>query len=288
MLYEVKSNKRYIISSSIDLSIEQTICFICGNDIHFGQVMQALLKGEAVGNLIYAVSPEELEISFKKVQYLTPIRVKNEATNNSFYAYVHRNQLVENNDIVVCVDTKGTLSKCKVVSGTQKVDPASITQLVVHVRSAEAQVKGKDWCQPKGISVGDIVHYMNHHCHTILSMGEVNTVLREIYNGKVLYVEDDEHKLKYFKCTGAKRYLITRINVGDVLLVYNLTDKEFRRINIKKTVNDKYYVQQEQKFDSLNELVDTVVKHNYVIKHVDRDNDVLYEGAPGLSMEVVR
>lgn len=288
MLYEVKNSKRYIISSSIDLSIDQSVCFISDNDIQFGKVMQSLVKGEAVGNLIYAVSPEELDISFKKIQYLTPIRVREEKISSPFYAYVNRNQLIENNDIVVCVDKKGNLSKCKVISNNQKVDANVVNHLIVHVRSSESQVKGKDWCQPKGVCVGDIVHYMNHHCHTILSMGEVNTVLKEIYNGQVLYVEDIEHKLKYFKCTGTKRYLITQINVGDVLLVYDLTNKIFNRLCIKKTVNAKYYVNPEQKFDSLNELVDTVVKYNYVIKHIDRDNDVLYEGAPGLSMEVVQ
>lgn len=289
MLYEVKADSRHIIESHVDLYTMQNVCFLLNGDVKLGTVMQKARNVPAKGSLLYATDVEEIQNNLEKTAGLTIVNCMNTDTGSKEYLYVSKNALIEKGDTLVSADPEGNLAKYTLISKAEAVAEDQLpNKLVVFIKSSTDDTRGKDWCQPKGISIGDTVHYANRHTRTIMSPSEINSVLREISQANVLYVEDGEHSLKYFRCTDFKNYIITSINVGDILFVYNLSKKEFKRICIKQNISGKYYVNTQEQFKTLPELVQDVIKYNYVIKHIDKNDDVVYERIPGLSLEVIK
>lgn len=288
MLYEIKCNSRISAASSSRLRIGQQVAVkTTDNDILVGSVSQELSNTypDVIGNeVVYSYLNEDIANELKRTSYYMAVKAVEDISGQAEWVYTPRNIIIEENDIIVCVDKTGLLYKLKVLPSSAKCEYSTPDKIVKYHYSATERNNDRDWCQPKNIRVGDTVYYSKNDSQTIMSISEVNTVLKKVALGKVLYIQGSEGSLKYFKCNNFKRYTLTGAQVGDTLLVYDLSDKSFKVINIHKSISDKYYVDLKYMYPTLNALLDELISNVYVIEHIDASGDKIFERLPGVDL----
>jgi hypothetical protein len=288
MLYEIKCNSRISALSSERLHIGQQVAVkTSDNDILIGSVSQELNTQypNLIGNeVVYSYLNDDIANDIKRTSYLMAVKAVDDFSGQAEYVYVPRASIIEENDILICVDLTGMLYKYKVLSSKSPCEYNTPTKIAKFCFSTTERNNDRDWCKPKNVRVGDTVYYSKNDSQTIMSISEVNSVLKRVAAGKVLYIQGSEGNLKYFKCNNFKKYTLTGAQVGDTLLIYDLSEKIFKIITIHKSISNKYYVDLKYMYSSLNGLLNELIPNVYVIEHIDAAGDKIFERLPGVDL----